>query len=282
MLSMQGHGIGANRPFETYKHLMPGLALWHLRFNYLKMIWELFYPGGSSTERSTLQWAADHWHRDKTTRPTDFHLLEDLTIHSYRSRVIAIIKPWIQEQAPRLNIHNAEELGKWLSKLPSTRWLLGMRWLDDRMNEERLSRSWNDHWNNYVRFCKAMEPYLTLCYSIKHGDIGLLRHAMREICVILQAPSACKPKYARAMLRQIHIFDTKASDPILQEAYLANALVNPRGLPHTFYEMDLLLEHQNGEFKRFRADRGSSLQESDELFRLDLSLCNHDCCLTKG
>lgn len=141
MLSMQGHGIGANRSFETYKHLMPGLALWHLRFNYLKMIWELFYPGGSSTERSILQWAADHWHRDKTTRPTDFHSLEDLTIHSCRSRVIAIIKPWIQEQAPRLNIHNAEELGKWLSKLPSTRWLLGMRWLDDCMNEERLSRS---------------------------------------------------------------------------------------------------------------------------------------------
>lgn len=31
--------------------------------------------------------------------------------------------------------------------------------------------------------------------------------------------------------------------------------------------MDLLLEHQNDEFKRFRVDRGSSLQESDEMFR---------------
>lgn len=69
-------------------------------------------------------------------------------------------------------------------------------------------------------------------------------------------------------MRQIHIIDTTAADFILQEAYLANALVNPRGLPHTFYEMDLLLEHQNGKFKRFRADRGSSLQESDEMFRL--------------
>ena len=70
------------------------------------------------------------------------------------------------------------------------------------------------------------------------------------------------------MLRQVHIIDTTAADPILQEAYLANALVNPRGLPQTFYEMDLLLEHQNGEFKRFCADRGSSLQESDEMFCL--------------
>lgn len=58
------------------------------------------------------------------------------------------------------------------------------------------------------------------------------------------------------MLRQIHIFDTTAANPVLQNAYIANALVNLRGLPFTFYEMDLLLERQNGEFKRFRADRG--------------------------
>lgn len=31
--------------------------------------------------------------------------------------------------------------------------------------------------------------------------------------------------------------------------------------------MDLLLDHQNGEFKRFRADKGALLQESDVVFR---------------
>lgn len=70
------------------------------------------------------------------------------------------------------------------------------------------------------------------------------------------------------MLRQLHVFDTKAADPILQEVYLANALVNPRGLEHIFYEINLLLEYRNGEFKRFQNNRGSSLQESDEIFRL--------------
>ena len=77
---------------------------------------------------------------------------------------------------------------------------------------------------------------------------------MREVCIILQAPAPLKPKYARAMLRQVHISDTKAADPILQKAYLANTLINPRGKSQTFYEMDLLLKHQNGKFKRFRAD----------------------------
>lgn len=50
------------RSFDQYQHTMAGLTLWHLRFNYLKMIWEVFYLGGIATERSTLQWTADHWH----------------------------------------------------------------------------------------------------------------------------------------------------------------------------------------------------------------------------
>lgn len=78
-----------------------------------------------------------------------------------------------------------------------------MEWLDIRMEEKVFAPAdiWNDHWNNYVRFCRTMEPYMTFCYAIKNGDIGLLKHAMREVCIILQAPAASKPKYARAMLR---------------------------------------------------------------------------------
>ncbi len=88
-----------------------------------------------------------------------------------------------------------------------------------------------------------MEVYLTLCWSIKFGDIGLLRDALRQVTIILQVPSAKKPKYAREMLRQIHILDTTAADLVLQRAYIANALVNFQCLPFTLYEMDLLLEH---------------------------------------
>lgn len=126
----------------------------------------------------------------------------------------------------------------------------------------------NDHWNNHVRFCSIMEPYLTFCWSIKWGDVGLLQNTMQELTIVLQAPSVRKPKYIREMLRQMYILDTNAVDPIFRQAYIANTLVNPRGLPFTFYEMDLLLEHQNGEFKRFRSDCGSSLQETDEMFKL--------------
>ena len=60
MLGLQVNGTGAHQAYNRYQHIFPGLALWHLRFNYLKMVWELFYPGGSATECSTLQLAADH------------------------------------------------------------------------------------------------------------------------------------------------------------------------------------------------------------------------------
>ena len=83
MRAMQNIEIGKNRGYNRYQHIFPGLAFWHLRFNYLKKIRKLFYLGGSATKQLTLQWAADHWHRDKTAKPTDFHLLKNLTIHSY-------------------------------------------------------------------------------------------------------------------------------------------------------------------------------------------------------
>lgn len=71
-----------------------------------------------------------------------------------------------------------------------------------------------------------MKTYITLCYTIKYGDISLFCHAIREVCVIIQAVSTFKSKYSYKMMRQMHIFDIKVANPILQKAYLANFLVN--------------------------------------------------------
>ena len=78
---------------------------------------------------------------------------------------------------------------------------------------------------------------------------------MKEVCIIFQALSANKPKYTRAMLRKLHIFDTKVADQQLQKAYLANTLINLCELSHTFYKINFLLECQNSKFKYFCTDR---------------------------
>lgn len=85
------------------------------------------------------------------------------------------------------------------------------------MSKEKtsLNQVWNDYWNNHIRFCSIMKPYITLYYLIKYDNIGLLKYAIREICIILQTLTTQKPKYACKMLRQVYVFSTKAADPIL-------------------------------------------------------------------
>lgn len=41
-----------------------------------------FYPLG----------AIEHWHQDKITKLIDFYSLENLTLYSYRARIISILK----------------------------------------------------------------------------------------------------------------------------------------------------------------------------------------------
>lgn len=44
-----------DQAYDRYQHLFLGLALWQLQFNYLKMIWKIFYLKNLVLERSTLQ-----------------------------------------------------------------------------------------------------------------------------------------------------------------------------------------------------------------------------------
>ena len=50
--------------------------------------------------------------------------------------------------------------------------------------------------------------------------------------------------------------------------------MNPQELQYIFYEMNLLLEHQNGKFKQFQTDQGLLLQKSDQLFKLYALILN--------
>ncbi len=175
----------------------------------------------------------------------------------------------MHQQNKRLQLHSSEVLDNWFLRLSARQLAEAMSWLDARMKDQRTTEfSLNDHWNYHVCFCSIMELYFTLYWSIKWGDVSLLQNAIRKLTIILQTSSASKPKYDREMLHQMHILDINAADPILRRVYIANALVNPCGLLFTFYEIDHLLEHQNGEFKQFQSDRGSSLQETDEMSKL--------------
>ena len=105
-------------------------------------------------------------------------------------------------------------------------------------------------------------------------DIILLKNAICKITIIYQSLSIQIPKYVYNMLCQIYSLDKNAACPILQNAYITNALINLQELSHTFYKMHLLLEYQNREFRCFQSDQRLSLQETNEVFKLHTLLIN--------
>ena len=123
----------------------------------------------------------------------------------------------------------------------------------------------DQEFRNHQNFCAHVELYLTLRYAIKHADIGLLRRALRQVMMMFQAESAGTPNYAQVLLRVLHMTDSPAATLELQDAILANSLVNLRGNEDSNYETDRLLELLNNNLKTFQRERSFFSKNSDKL-----------------
>lgn len=77
--------------YDKKEWMVPGLGLWHLRLNMMKLIHKIHWEGSSPQDSSTLQYAADAWDRSNVNVPSDFKKLEDLLIHSHHSRVLGLL-----------------------------------------------------------------------------------------------------------------------------------------------------------------------------------------------
>ena len=68
--------------------------------------------------------------------------------------------------------------------------------------------------------------YLTLKNAIKVADIDLLRHVLRKIIIVFQIKVARIFNYAQALLRFLYMIDSSTFFKELQNAILANCLIN--------------------------------------------------------
>lgn len=67
-------------------------------------------------------------------------------MHSYRTRVSAILKPWIREQSPKLRLHDSHTFGKWISQITPLKWFEAFDWFDQQMEAKAdLGGIWNNH-----------------------------------------------------------------------------------------------------------------------------------------
>jgi hypothetical protein len=253
------------------KWLLPGLGLWHLRFNLLRLIHKIHWGRSSPVDQSTLQFAADRWDRSRVVQPDNFQALEDLIVHSYHARITGLLQQVMQRDRT-VDMRYSEEHTDWLASHTPSAWKHRLMELYQKVHLDPIlapkESLLDDHWLNHTRYCNHVETYLLLSYAIKNADIGLLRRALRECCIMFQSKVGGTTNYGRELIRQIHLVDSSAASEELQRAVLVNSLVNlhSEGVNEaTNFETDRLLELLNNTLKYFRRELESSTQESSAL-----------------
>lgn len=267
----------AENVYDRYDWLIPGLGLWHLRFNLLRLIHYIHWGGPIPMDQSTLQYAADRWGRSQVVEPNSFQALEDLIIHSYYSRIVAwwlrlgkksgLVAARVEDTVPWLQAQNSES---WRRVLIGICGYIHGQSLPGETTPESLGsgsqqEGYDEQRQNHVNFCTHVETYLQLKHAIKFADIGLLRRALRECTVMFQAKDGSAPMYARELLRLTHLTDSPSSDPALQTAVLTNSLVNLKGTRGHSFETDRLVELLNATLKEFQSERSIFSKDSDTL-----------------
>ena len=257
----------AETPYDKKNWMVAGLGLWHLRLNMLKLIHKIHWGGSKPMDSSTLQYAADAWDRSNVNTASDFTKLEELCIHSHHARITGLLL-----YSSGRDFTRREEAEEWLRTCSRARIVT----LLDRIvelvnpngfNDLKQTEPLNEVWYNHQCFIRHMNIYLLLCHAIKFADIGLLRQALREACVMFQAKEGQTTNYGPELLRLMHLYDSDASHPQLQRAMLVNSLVNLRGVYGKTFEVDRLVEFLNAFVAIVRKDRANSTKPMEELLR---------------
>ncbi|KIX06423.1 uncharacterized protein Z518_04399 [Rhinocladiella mackenziei CBS 650.93] len=196
-------------------------------------------------DNSTLQFACDQLGRAKASNGKIF---EELAQDMFDAKIIAlaIFKEWLKS----LDVMAFELL---INKLYT------MIFKTDLTIQ---GRHHDDQYSNNLYFIRHMMTYQLLDYSVHHGDLYLLREALRQCCIIFQAPSARKGNYAREVIRFLDLIDGEATDAVLSDAILKSALVNIKGGRGSFYPTDKHLEHINLAIRNGLADQRSSFDKT--------------------
>ena len=269
ILACQSLRNTSDRPFDSRKWIVPGLGLWHLRLNLLRLIHKIHWGGSSPQDSSTLQFAADAWNRSNVNIPNDFAKLEALLLDSHQARIACLMIELGGSQVQRgfrAPIH-------WLRHRSKAEYELLLNNLVSHIYSPEFRNPTpqdplDEIKENHLRFIRHMDIYCVLRYAIKHGDIGLLRFALQGCCILFQAKEGNTFNYGPELIRLIHLYTcTKAADVQLQEAMLANSLVNLSGHSTSFFEMDRFLEFLNGRLKDVMRERRSSTKPIDNLLK---------------
>ena len=274
-----------------------------MRLNFLYMVMRTFYGGEEAAQQfSALYTHINHLGRRNIPREkAPFHYMEELILHSFDARVVALFllhirnkcnieadgeaEQYVRNLSPQQFLEHVEDIRiaafsrdvcrdanqrtSDYSKPPANgRQPAATSSSTDTSSstaDNQVPQSGDAEFFNHIRFLQVIDTYKLLKYAIKHADIGLLKRVIPRLCLYFAGSSS--KNYAYDMLLLWRLVGTSACDPVLQRAILANSLVNLRGRPDSFFETDRLNELLNLQLKELLWTRGNSTFGTDELFK---------------
>ena len=262
--------VESSRLFDSFSWLLPIPGLFHWRMNYLDMIFELYSGADHPTVEPTI-------HHNKVClgcvqgHKSPFHHKEEVATRSFDARVTAMFYQFVPST---VNVSDAVEVDDWIQSLERSQFLDIVDQIrqslfhfkeQQSMAYERDRKPVDYEFSAHAKFLQQMETYKTLKLAIKLGDIGIIQRVFARCCLLF--PGSKKSRYAFLSLYMTWLTQTKAADPELQTAILANGLVNLRGTEDGWFEIDRLNEFFNLQMKTLMATRRTSTLDITTMFR---------------
>lgn len=252
--------------YDKYDWLLAVPGLFHWRTNYMDMIHDTYSGSEHAAVESTLYHNKNYLGCVQGHK-SPFHHKEEVATRAFDARVTALfyrllpsgvrsaqpgqVDNYIKKLSRTTFLHKVEEIRQYIFTAA------------EQTPEE--SKPIDYEFSAHAKFLQQMETYKTLKYAIKHADVGLIKRVLARCCLLFHGSD--KSKYAFLSLYMTWLTQTDAASKELQDAILANGLVNLRGTNDSWFEMDRLNEFFNLQMKVLMVTRRTSTIDTAELFR---------------
>lgn len=243
----------ASQAFDRRDWLLGPCAFFHVLQSFLFLIvrthWESL-PGAHS--RCTLLHDIGYWDRRGITRENaKYHLVEPLIMQGWTARVLAI---WYDVLGSNRRFRGVKTTAKTqkstfdmaAEQLTPTQFLDYIEEVRDRAFTYQAwtgSKHKDKEFLSMCRYLQQVEAFLTTRHAVRHGDIGLLRRLVDQLCVWFYG--AEQVRYGYEMLHLRWLLSSQVATAELQRVVLASSVVNLHGRANSFKAVDLALEHVN-------------------------------------
>ena len=161
--------------YNKFDWLKCVLKLWHFELNWLQIIHKVHWNDEKFCDASSLQYAANTWHKTQIAQSNTFQSLKRLIIHNYQTRVVAL---WIHLIRTIINCFNFERIEyteNWLKAQSANSfnsWMKLFRCIDRNLHQ--LITTFNNFTDfvmsdeiffNHQNYCVHVKLYLTLHHS---------------------------------------------------------------------------------------------------------------------